>query len=224
MTTDIEILAELVSLGSEQTRKTYARHGVGANQYGVSYAALGKLKKRLKINHPLALSLWASGNHDARILALMIADPQGADSALLDQWVRDLDNYVISDALSAYVAATPLAQVAAEQWVQSGQEWIGATGWNAMAHLALHDSALPDAYFESYLDQITRDLHASKNRVRHCMNNALIAIALRSAALEAQAIAAAQQIGKVVVDHGQTNCKTPAAIPYIQKAKARKQA
>ncbi len=52
------------------------------------------------------------------------------------------------------------------------------------------------------------------------MNMALIAIGLRSDSLEAQAVAAAQRIGKVIVDHGQTNCKTPAAIPYIEKAKA----
>ena len=75
MTTDTQVLQELEALGKEQTRKTYRRHGVGENQYGVSYADLGKLKKRLKTDHALALKLWASGNHDARILALMIADP-----------------------------------------------------------------------------------------------------------------------------------------------------
>ncbi len=154
MTTDTQILAELESLGSEQARKTYARHGVGANQYGVSYAALGKLKKRLKIDHPLALQLWASGNHDARVLALMIADPQQADPDTLDEWVHDLDNDVISEALSAYVAQTPLAYALGEQWVQSDEEWIGATGWSIMTHLALDDHTLPDSYFASYL---TRD-------------------------------------------------------------------
>ena len=77
--TDTEILAELESLGSEQARKTYRRHGVGENQFGVSYSALGKLKKRIKTDHELALKLWESGNHDARILATMIADPQQAE-------------------------------------------------------------------------------------------------------------------------------------------------
>src|SRR3990172_1099061 len=93
-----EVLAELNKMGTEQNRKVYARHGVGPNMYGVSYANLGALKKKIKVDHGLALDLWASGNHDARVLATMIADPKQADDELLDGWVRDLDNYVLTDA------------------------------------------------------------------------------------------------------------------------------
>lgn len=60
-----ELLKELETLGNEQTRKTYKRHGVGDNAFGVSYAQLGKLQKKIKTDHELALSLWASGVHDA---------------------------------------------------------------------------------------------------------------------------------------------------------------
>lgn len=220
MTTDV--LQELEALGTEQNRKIYRRHGVGENQYGVSYANLGVLKKRIKTDHALALKLWASGNHDARVLALMIADPRQADSDTLEAWVHDLDNYVISDALSTYVAKTPLAREKAEQWIASDGEWIEATGWNILASLALNDSALPDSYFEHNLDVIARDLHDSKNRVRHSMNNVVIAIGVRNDLLEARAVAAAERIGKVVVDHGQTGCKTPDAVAYIAKTRARR--
>ena len=37
--------------------------------FGVSYAALGKLKRKIKVDHELAEKLWATGNHDARIAA-----------------------------------------------------------------------------------------------------------------------------------------------------------
>jgi len=70
-----DLMQELKSLGSEQYRKTYKRHGVQGEVYGVSYAHLGTLKKKIKIDHELALELWKSGNHDARTLATMIADP-----------------------------------------------------------------------------------------------------------------------------------------------------
>jgi 3-methyladenine DNA glycosylase AlkD len=220
MTAASEILAQLESLGTEQARKTYSRHGVGANQYGVSYADLGKLKKKLKTDHALALDLWASGNHDARILALMIADPKQADSAILDSWASDLTNYVIADAFSTYVGQTPFARAKAEQWIESNDEWTADAGWSLIGRLASSDESLPDSYFTAALARIARDLHTSKNRVRHAMNNAVINIGLRNEALEAQAIATATQIGKVVVDHGNTDCKTPAAIAYIAKTKA----
>jgi len=214
------VLAELESLGKEATRNTFRRHGVGDNQYGVLFSALEKIKKRIKTDHELAIQLWENGNHDGRMLAMMIADPKQADSATLDRWVQELDNYVVTDALSGYVSASPLAREKAEQWIKSDNEWIATAGWNILGSLTASDSSLPDAYFEPYLAQIERELHDSQNRVRYAMNNVVIAIGVRSDALEPKAIAAAERIGTVDVDHGQTNCKTPDAIPYIHKTKA----
>jgi 3-methyladenine DNA glycosylase AlkD len=190
----------------------------------VSVANLKALNKKIKVNHELAQKLWATGNHDARNLATMTADPKQADAALLEKWVHDLDNYVITDAFSAFAAKTRFAREKMEVWTTSKEEWIGTAGWNLLTHLAMSDKSLPDAYFEKYLPIIQRDIHSSKNRVRYAMNGALIAIGMRSAALEQKAISTAQAIGEVYVDHGETNCETPDAASYIQKANARKKA
>jgi 3-methyladenine DNA glycosylase AlkD len=64
----------LEALGTEQARKTYKRHGIEGDVFGVSYANLEILRKKIKVDHDLAQKLWASGNHDARILATMFAD------------------------------------------------------------------------------------------------------------------------------------------------------
>jgi 3-methyladenine DNA glycosylase AlkD len=215
------VLDQLKALGSEQTRKTYRRHGVRGEQYGVSYAELKKLTSKIKIDDDLATHLWSSGNHDARVLALMIADPQNADTVRLDSWVADLENYVLTDAFSAYVAQTALAREKVEQWTQSDDEWIGSAGWNVLGELASDDSNLPDGYFERYLAPIERDIHRRKNRVRHAMNGALLAIGGRNSHLEERALAVAMVVGKVVVDHGDTNCKTPDAATYVKKLRAR---
>src|SRR3989304_5283911 len=97
-----EALAALEKEGTAQNRKVYARHGVGEDQYGVSYAALKALAKKIKTDHTLALALWGTGNHDARILATMIADPAAATSRELDAWSKDLDNYVLTDAFAGF--------------------------------------------------------------------------------------------------------------------------
>ncbi len=55
---ETEVLQELKALGTEQNRKVYRRHGVGENLHGVSFANLGKLKKKIKIDHELAERLW----------------------------------------------------------------------------------------------------------------------------------------------------------------------
>lgn len=217
----VAVLRELEALGTEQTRKTYRRHGVAGEQYGVPYAPLGKLAKRLKTDHALARELWASGNHDARILATMIADPGAMAGPQLDQWIRDVDNYVLADAFTGLASRTPVARKKMEKWTRSTHEWVGRIGWGLLARLAMADSTLTDGDYERYLEEIEKRIHGSKNRIRDAMNMAVIAIGLRSAAFEKKAVGAAKRIGKVEVDHGQTGCKTPDAVEYIGKANAR---
>jgi 3-methyladenine DNA glycosylase AlkD len=53
------LVQELESLGTAQNRKVYARHGVGENQYGISFGNLRNLQKRIKRDHGLAQKLWA---------------------------------------------------------------------------------------------------------------------------------------------------------------------
>src|SRR6059058_4473360 len=52
-----EALATLKSLGTEQNRKIYRRHGAGEDVYGVSFAHLKDLKKKIKTDHELAAGL-----------------------------------------------------------------------------------------------------------------------------------------------------------------------
>ena len=82
MTLD-ETMQALERAGSEQTRAIYARHGIGANMFGVSVATLGALAKRIVLDQSLAEALWETGNHDARLLATMVADPRQVAAAVL---------------------------------------------------------------------------------------------------------------------------------------------
>ena len=222
--TDQEVLNELEALGSEQTRKTYQRHGVIGKQFGVSFASLGKLQKKIKTDHRLAQKLWASGIHDAQILATMIADPLQMSPREIEKWSKRLSNYVLTDALAGLVSKSPSAREMAASWTNSKDEWLASAGWQILSGLALRDESLPDSFFQPYLETIGIDIHKRKNRVRHAMNGALIGIGSRNSKLEKQALALAAKIGKVEVDHGETGCKTPDAAAYIRKTVAHKKA
>ncbi len=133
---DMAVFEQLRSLGSEQYSKIYRNHGVQGDIFGVSAAHMKDIVKKIKTNHALALDLWATGNHDARVLATMIADPKQATDALLDAWARDLSSYVITDAFSSYASKTPLARAKIDQWIDSDVEYVGQAGWSLLAQLA----------------------------------------------------------------------------------------
>jgi len=222
MTAD-ETLAELKALGTEQTRKTYRRHGAAEPLFGVNYGPLGKLAKKIKSDHELAVALWESGVHEARVLATTIADPARLDSKTLSAWLAGLNSDPIAGAFADAAARAPRAGANAEKWIRSKREWTALAGWCVLSRLA-RAGELGDEFFAPYIPTIERDIHAAKNRVRYAMNGALIAIGARSAAMRKPALEAAARIGKVEVDHGDTDCKTPDAVEYIKKIVAHQQA
>jgi len=218
------VLKELESLGTEQYRNTYRRHGAEEPLYGVSFANLKAIARRLKRDHALAMELWDSGNADARSLATMLVDPALVDGKTADRWISSLSFYMLVDLAANVVARSPVAQAKANEWRGSDNEWIGQAGWDIVAWMAMNDASVPDTYFNARLDEIHHGIKTAKNRVRHAMNQALIGIGGARPALKAKALGIAKAIGKVVVDHGETGHVTPDAIEYIGKMSERTEA
>lgn len=212
-----ETLQLLEAAGSAQTRKTYARHGVTGECYGVSYATLTKLTKQIKCDQSLAEELWNSGNHDARVLATMIADPAAIKQTTLETWRKSLDNYVLTDGLSKLAAKTKFARKLADKWRKARAEMTATCGWTLLSVLAGDPEQLDDATCRELLSEIERDIHTAANRVRYAMNQTLIVIGIRPGDLRETAFATAERVGPVDVDHGDTSCKTPLATEYIRK-------
>lgn len=214
-----ETMRELEQSGSAQTRKTYARHGAPEPMFGVSFATLQTLRKRIGVDHELALALWATGNYDARNLAVKLADPARLSPADLERWVKD---DAAARAFCGYIAMLASegahAVTQAEAWLGAKDEAARVTGWRLLGQLAQRDETLPDAWFEKRLAELERTLHAAPNAERAAMNQAVILIGCRNAALRKAALAASQRIGAVAIDHGDTACKTPDAESHIEKA------
>lgn len=217
-----QVMSNLEELGTEQNVKIYTRHGAKAPLFGVSFANLNKLKKKLKVNHELALQLMETGNTDAMTLAAMIADPKLITSEQAEHWLQQpaMNYYTLIDIwVSNSFSRSPLAAQWAEQWTKSTEEWIGRAGWQLLNQLAHHHGDLMDEYFLPYLNTIEQQVHSRPNRTREAMNSALISIALRSDELEQRVRDIVTKIGAIKVDHGQTSCKTPEPITYIEKTK-----
>ena len=105
-----ETMRELEQAGSEQTRKTYARHGATGPMFGVSFATLKGLLKRIGVDHELACALWETDNLDARNLAVKIVDPARLTAAELDKWARESSVPKLCGGYVAMLAATAAAQ------------------------------------------------------------------------------------------------------------------
>jgi 3-methyladenine DNA glycosylase AlkD len=215
-----EVMKQMKACGMEQNRKTWGRYGIQGEMFGVSFANLYKFQKQIKVDHELAERLWATGNYDAQVLATLVADPNAMTDKQFEEWAKGLNNNGIAVMYGKLLIRSPLARKKAEKWHKSKDELIASVGWMLVSGLALGDNELPDGFFDPYLKLIESGIHKQKNRVRYEMNGALITIGLRNERMEKKAMEVARKIGKVIVDHGDTNCKTPDAAEYIARTKA----
>ena len=215
-----DVLKKLKKLGKKKTAEIYRRHGASGEVWGVSCADLATLKKTIKVDHNVAQSLWKSGVLDAQTLALMIADPAVLTPAEADEWLAQSRGEVLLGYLAQLVARTSFARDKLSMWMQSEDEFTRTAGYTVLSAL-LGAEQIPDEEARRHLNAIEATIRTSPNLARYAMNGALIAIGIHKPDLEKEAIAAARRIGKVEVDHGETNCKTPDAEEYIKKAKSK---
>ena len=216
-----EVMRQLEEYGTEQNRKTYKNHGAKEPLFGVSFANLKLLKKKIKKDHDIAAGEWETNTMDAMTLATYILDPKKIATEQLNSWIQNVDYYCLMDVLMKSICTSPIAIERMEEWTKSNDEWIGRAGWSLLANIAIKNKTLHDDFFSPYLEEIKENIHNEKNRKKEAMNSALIAIGIRNEDLERQAIEIAREIGKVEVDHGATSCKTPDAESYIKKARER---
>ena len=218
-----EVLATLKTLGKPQTAAIYKRNGSGDNVCGVLTSEIAKIKKKIKVDHSLAMELWKTGNAEARILALLIADPARLSRADADKLVQDGQVRFLHCYLSDLLARIPGADATLRAWMKSKDEFTREIGYGMLGSRLRDDpESVSDADAEKMLATIEKEIHRSPNMARYAMNGAVISIGVFKPTLRKRAVETAKRIGKVEVDHGETYCKTPDAVSYINKASKRK--
>jgi 3-methyladenine DNA glycosylase AlkD len=195
----VAILADLRAIGSERNRAGMARYGINVdNAFGVSVYELRKVAKHFGTDHDLALALWATGNHEARLLACFVDDPASVTEGQMDAWARDFDSWDICDqATTSLFDLTKHAWTKAREWAVRDEEWVKRGGFALMAGLAIHDKVAADGAFVKLLPFIERGAFDDRNFVKKAVNWALRNIGKRNLALHAAAAGCAEHIREV---------------------------
>jgi 3-methyladenine DNA glycosylase AlkD len=191
-----KILAELRSLGSDRDRAGMARYGINVqNAFGVSVYQLRVIANRLGTDYKLALGLWKTGNHEARLLACFVTDPALVTERQIETWAADFDSWDICDqATTSLFDQTAFAWTKAVEWAARGDEWVKRAAFALMAGLAVHDKKAGDKAFLALLPIIEREAWDKRNFVKKSVNWALRNIGKRNRALNDAAIACAERI------------------------------
>lgn len=194
--TAARIMAELRAQRSERNIAGQRHFGIGGTteRLGVSAPVLRAIARRHRRNHGLAQELWASGIHEARLLATLVDDPRCVTAAQAERWRRDLDNWAVTDAFAYLLDRTARAERCAHAWSRARGEFQKRAAFSLMAGMAVHRKELPDDVFRRFLPVIAREARDARNFVRKAVNWALRQIGKRNPRLRRAAIAEARRI------------------------------
>ncbi len=194
-----DLTSQLRSLRSEAAIAGQQRSGITprTEQLGIAIPVLRKIATAHRGNHSLALDLWATDINEARILATFIADPARLTRDQSERWVRDLDNWALTDAFAFLVDRTVFAGTKAHLWSTRQPEFVKRAAFSTMAGLAVHQKELPDEVFLAFLPVIMREAIDDRNFVKKSVNWALRQIGKRNPRLRKAALAEAKVIAKL---------------------------
>jgi 3-methyladenine DNA glycosylase AlkD len=193
-----DVLRELAALADPRVRAKMSHFGVHVEKaHGIRAPQLHRLAKQIGKNHELAEQLWATGIHEAKVLAALIGEPEKVTEAQMERWARGFDSWDVVDGACCYLFAYAApAWEKAIAWSRRREEYVKRAGFSLMAYLAYKDKQAPNQRFVRLLRIIYRQAPDERNFVKKAVNWALRNIGKRNAQLNLAAIRTAEEIRK----------------------------
>lgn len=198
MTTKVtyeEMMDKLRALANPDNVAGQQRFGIrGKLMLGISIYDLRKLAKGVR-DHDLAGQLWASGVHDARLLATLVEDPQKVTRDQMNAWVEMFDSWDICDQATdnLFIHVDGILELI-PQWAERGEEYIRRAAFSSIAAIAWNGKDISDDVVGRYLPLIELYAGDERNFVKKAINWALRNIGKKRTGLRQQAVDCARRL------------------------------
>ena len=191
-----EIIELLRAKADESFREGMARFGIATDRaLGVRVPEIRGIAKLAGRDHALAMQLYASGIHEAQIMASMVADPQQFRPEDMDAWVADFDSWDVCDQCCMNLfRRVPYAYEKVREYAAAEREFTRRAGFALLATLAAGDKRAERALFADFLPLTERYSHDLRPSIKKAVNWALRQIGKRCEPLRLQALEVAQRI------------------------------
>jgi 3-methyladenine DNA glycosylase AlkD len=191
-----DILREMRALARADKVAGMERFGIRATTaLGLTVPQVRKLARGIGRDQALAEELWASGVHEARWLASLIAEPSRITKRTADAWTRDMNSWDVCDACCCNLFdRMPFVWERIPRWAASKREYVRRTAFATLACAAVHDKRAEDARFQEGLALIEKYAFDERNFVRKAVNWALRNIGKRNEKLLSAAVDCAYRL------------------------------
>ncbi|MBA3042193.1 MAG: DNA alkylation repair protein [Alphaproteobacteria bacterium] len=190
-----EIVTYLQSLRNEANIAGMARFGIDTTTaLGITTPQMQALVRQVKRDQRRALALWGTGLRDARMLAILTADPKALSANEVRAWAGDFNSWEIVDTAADLFTDTPYWRDLVTEFAADEREYVRRTAFAMIAGATVHNKDEPDQALLGYLPLIEKYATDPRNFVRKAVNWALRNIGKRNRTCHAPALALAEKL------------------------------
>jgi 3-methyladenine DNA glycosylase AlkD len=188
-------MEQLAAWGNEARKKHMRKSGAGENLFGVPLGSLRKFAESIGPDDKLSLSLWETGNADARMLSAMITDPAKFPRDRAERMIKEAGYAELLDELvTGAVAEAPYAAELRDAWLASPDDVEGRVGWTLVSISIRKDAFGPESLTRS-IDLVEQGLAGAQPLTQWAMNRAMCEIAIRYDAFTERCVEIGERLG-----------------------------
>ena len=213
--TKTEVLALLKANTNERGLENWKKLGAdtgGLKSFGLGLTQLRKLAKKIGKDHKLALQLWRTKNHDAKIIGLLIDEPKQITREQAESQVEEVDAGMLAHVFSSCDATLPKTAFAfdlAAEWIVSKDEKRRRCGYGLIYELSKkpNHKGMTDGFCLERIADIDRLVSQEESGVKLSMGAALMGLGKRNKKLNRAAVKVAKRIGPIDYNSDDSNCE-----------------
>ena len=191
-----EIIRKLRAAADPTFREGMTRFGIAVDRaLGVHVPEIRRIAKSAGCDHALAMRLFASGVHEAQIMASIVADRRQFRPEDMDEWVADFDSWDVCDQCCMNLFRhVPYAYDKVREYAAAEREFTRRAAFALLATLAVGDKRAENSVFTDFLPLVESYSHDIRPSIKKAVNWALRQIGKRNEVLRNEALEVARRI------------------------------
>ncbi len=184
------VIKELNGLADPTFQKGVSKFGIDtSNAIGVNIPQLRNLAKKIKTNQPLSDKLWQSKIHEAKLLAIFIADRKTFDYDKCFTWANSLYSWDLTDGFCGIILYdSKIRKKLIIDFSNNDAEYIRRSAFSLIAYVAAKDKNSIDDELIGYFPIILAHCNDTRNFVIKAINWSIRSIGKRNPSLNKKAI------------------------------------
>jgi len=190
-----DIVRHLQSLRNEANIAGMARYGIDTSTaLGITTPQMRAVARQVKRDHDRALRLWRTGLRDARMAAILTADPLRLTRQQARDWAADFNSWEIVDTAADLFTQAPFWRELVAEFAADEREYVRRAAFAMIAGASVHNKQEPDDTLLGFLPLIEAHATDPRNFVMKAVNWALRNIGKRNRACHGPALALAEKL------------------------------